>query len=234
MVVDISNNSIKITKTASTGQEQYGELIWPKFYGIKRWRKWLHLSGKLIVFFFGAWFFLFMIYSLLTISSIGDRIASMIGMILGLILMAVTVIFYRKERQSPNIIPMFFRGDLDWDLYENGIFGRRCLTDFSDKIETKFFYFKDISKVFLNIDDNKSNYILDLMKNADKKDAENEGSVWNESDYQLTIEENNLIKECVWFIDKEANLPLFFIVKEWIKDPFRFEAILRQKVKEVI
>ena len=229
---DISDNSFGSMKNISSAQEQYGNLIKNRFYSMPyefRILQNISIIGLFIIILFlvGG------ILSLFIVNRFMDWVN--IGLLFVVLLMTIftLAIYIRREQSAISFVSTFFKGDIAWDLYENGIFARKSISYIPFKRAIKFFNFNDISKVYITLNDSNAIVVRDLIKAGEKKFDERRNKKWNDSDSKSDNEYDKMVKGCMWFVDINGNIMPFVIVKEWLKDPIQFESILRQRVNDI-
>ena len=127
-------------------------------------------------------------------------------------------------------VNMILKGELDWDLYENGILCRYYSDTAIDNIEKKFIFYSEISKIYFNITKDEYSKLLKLIKEYDRIKCTD----WKETDYVLNESWKREFKQYIWFEGKDGTLFENDLFKNRVRDLKRLESILRQKVKEVI
>jgi hypothetical protein len=235
------NNSSLIIKNSESDEEPdkrgYGKLIWPKFYGPSRpfdhWRynpKILLITvsiGSVLIFLTGT--------SLYIITGMTNYFAEIYTLVFSFILPIIYWLARRRDKTSMDCYYIVKRGDLDWDLYENGMLERNYSEDAVNYISEEFNYFSNYPIVYYNIGEWHIKAIWDHVRIVAKRARELDGGEYDK-DYFDTWEEGRTeyIKSCIWFFDGKDGQEDFEMERDWLKDSKRFETILHQKIKKVI
>jgi hypothetical protein len=212
-------------------ETEYGKLIYPEFYGRGVDFRRSGRSGRIRTVFgmigFNIFYIFFCWWMYQFIPYFQTRIAIYVG-ISGMIIMDIYHIYHGKKVDAMPIVILNRSGELDWDLYDNGMLVKQYSEDLPGNIERKFIRFDGLAKVYINIGKNNAQEIMDAMKKMDRKrpDFKDEGYIADERWIRYFKREIQFVDNNGCVLDEE-------IEKEYLDDAKRFESIIRQKVKAV-
>jgi hypothetical protein len=213
----------------------YGKLVWPKFYGRSVIYQGWYRSIKIVqisVCIASPMFILLGIYLFAT-TGIKNIIAEGFLGLSGSFLPALFWYAYHRDMTSMDSEHMEKRGDLDWDLYENGILERHYSDESPNHILEDFDFFSKYPKVYFNVGDHNTKQIWEHIKNVARKARELDGGEYREGDFVWDNDQNEFLKTLIWFLDGTEGQEDFELDRDCVRDLRRFESILRQKVKVV-
>ena len=224
----LKKDSIGLTENVLSTPNEYGELIFPKFYKLNKgisikmkkiFRLLIFIFGLLIAMTSSALIWALKYNSLIAYITLG------VGFI-GTTLLLIRFIYsyYRLiDKDHKNINRHAKNGGFDWDIYDAGLLIKYYSKKPIVRIDQEFVPFKTLSKVYLNHSLSQVEEILSLIL----RDYGNEI-------YPLDDNWQNIIQNRIYFLGIDGKLTDFYIEKEDLVDKKRFEIIIRQKIKEVI
>jgi len=207
-------------------ENDFGKLIWPKFYGPRigdKKREMVAMIGLAMIFLS----FVILTLILMSIRYWKSFTIMFVGISVISILIIGAVWIRKKALKDPNII-LVKKGDLEWDIHENGIVTKYPDKNQPDGISTKFIRFDEISRVYFQTGKENAHILLNMIKEMEKNKAD-----WKELNNATNTPWTKFIADYIWLIDGNGKLIDCDIEKAWVENLERFESILRQKVKDV-
>ena len=214
-------------------ETEYGKLVWPRFYGPSieynraAYSKYLNLT--LMVIASG----LFLATGLLIFLGSGDARWGLLNITIAI---GIPVFYWwinRNARTSMDYESMRRRGDLDWDLYENGFLTREYSAAGPGHMRSAFVGFDRFSKAYVNIDRQNARVVWELAKASARKARKARSEEDVGPDFIWDDHAEALVARSIWFVGRESGRADFRLDREQLSDPARLETVLRQKIKDV-
>ena len=211
----------------------FGKLVWPHFYGPSiehrraRFSKYLNLM--LMVIASG----LFLATGLLLFLGGGDTRWGMLNISIAI---GIPVFYWwidRNARTSMDYEAMQRRGELDWDLHENGFLTREYSSERQDHVRTSFIGFDRFSKAYVRIDGQNARVVWELAKDSARKARKATSEEDVGPDFRWDENAEAMVGGFIWFVGRESGRAELRLDREQLSDPARFETILRRKLKDV-
>jgi hypothetical protein len=211
-----------------------GPLLWPRFYGpsIEYTRsafdKYVKASMAVVA---SA---LFLATGILLITGGTDPRWGAFNI---LIAAGIPVFYYvldRNARTSMDYEAMRRRGDLDWDIHENGLLTREYAADLPGRVRAGFVSFESLSKAYFNIGPENARTVWELVKVSARERHQATGEEDVGSDFLWDGGVEAMVGRFVWLVDRKSGHAVLRLDRAQISDPPRLEKLLRQKLKEVV
>jgi len=213
--------------------DEYGKLIWPGFYGpsieYKRsaYNKYVPITLAVV----GTAGFL--VTGLLLLYGTGVSGQGVLNLLMAAGIPVFYWVLHRRARTSMDYEYMRRRGELDWDIHENGILTREYAAEMKGSVRTVFFAYSDFSKAYVNINDQNARLIWELAKPPAMKARKATSEEDVGSDFQWDDNAAAQVAGFIWLVDRETGRAGLRLDRAQLSDQKRLEAILREKVKEV-
>ena len=212
---------------------KFGTLLYPRFFGpsveyeSSFYHKYLYITLAII----GTG--LFLATGILLLSGTGISGQATLNILIALGIPVLYLIMYRRAATSMEYEFMLRRGELDWDLYENGFLTREYSGDGPGHVRTAFVGFDVFSRAFVNINEQNAREVWELVK-ASPKLAKREldggfkgiGLDWDGANRAA-------VAGRIWLVGRQTGTADFELQRDLLRDPERFESTLREKIKEV-
>ncbi len=217
---------------APLDKSEYGDLLWPRFYGpsVERNRssdKYVKLT--LTVLASG----LFLATGILLIWGGTDPRWGALNIAIATGIPAFYRYLDRKARTSMEYGPLRDRGALDWDLCEHGILTREYAADVPGCVRTVFVPWTSLSKAYVNIDDQNSRLVWELAKSSARNARGAGGGHFPGPDFVWDGKARALLSRFVWLVGREDVTADLRLDRDRIRDQARLESVLRRKLGEV-
>jgi len=213
--------------------DEYGKLIWPGFYGpsieYKRsaYNKYVPITLAVV----GTAGFL--VTGLLLLYGTGVSGQGVLNLLMAAGIPVFYWVLHRRARTSMDYEYMRRRGELDWDIHENGILTREYAAEMKGSVRTVFFAYSDFSKAYVNINDHNARLVWELAKPPARKARMATGEEDVGSDFGWDDNAEAQVSGFIWLVDRETGRAGLRLDRAQLSDQKRLEAILREKVKEV-
>jgi hypothetical protein len=212
--------------------DDYGELVWPRFFGpsieYKRSAS-KYVTIALAVTGTG----LFLATGVLLLSGTGISGQATLNILIALGIPVLYWMMHRRARTSMEYEFMQRRGELDWDLYENGFLTREYDAEMPGRVRTAFVGFGRFSRAYVNIDRQNARLVWELAKASARKARKATSEEDVGSDFQWDDNAEEQVAGNIWLVDRETGRADLRLDRVRLADISRFETLLRQKVKEV-
>ncbi len=142
-------------------------------------------------------------------------------------------VLHQRAKTSMDYEYMRRRGELDWDLHENGILAREYSAGLPGGVRAEFIAFTGVSKAYVNINGQNARLVWELAKPPARKARLATGEEDVGSDFQWDDNAMAQVSGFIWLIDRETGRVGLRLDRAQISDQKRLETILREKVKEV-
>jgi hypothetical protein len=221
-MVNSNNNSPGFANEIINEQEQYGELVWPRFYGPSAYYKYVRtfVLGSIILIILFATTLMFDPLPYMKFIGVG---------FIGIIIIYGFWAYYKIQswkRLYPEYSSLSMAGDLDYDIYENGIIVKEYSKEKPSRILTKFIPFSNISKAYIFMNKKNTDIIFGMT-------VINKPVLDDQQSKKQRLENKHIKKNIshkVWLI---VNGKPVYLRKDHFNDLHKFKQIMLSRIGNV-